>query len=101
MAASFPIFQPIFMILVSKFMVHRVLSDKTYFNLGLLSPLRTSISLEKDKSEKRLNRLCQFVLIICRLLFFFFKKHLFQEILHKYHQSVEQFRSRSGPTSSL
>ena len=34
-----PIFQPILMILVSKFMVHRALSDKTYFSLGLLSPL--------------------------------------------------------------
>ena len=28
-ALSFPIFQPILMILVSKFMVHRALSDKT------------------------------------------------------------------------
>ena len=36
---KFPIFQPILMILVSKFMVHRSLSDKTYFSLGLLSPL--------------------------------------------------------------
>ena len=35
-----PIFQPILMILVSKFMVHRALSDKTYLSLGLLSPLR-------------------------------------------------------------
>ena len=34
-----PIFQPILMILVSKFMVYRVLSDKTYLSLGLLSPL--------------------------------------------------------------
>ena len=33
------IFQPILMILVSKFMVHRALSDKTYLLLGLLSPL--------------------------------------------------------------
>ena len=32
-------FQPIAMILVSKFMVHRVLSDETYLSLGLLSPL--------------------------------------------------------------
>ena len=31
--------QPILMILVSKFIVHRVLSDKTYLSLGLLSPL--------------------------------------------------------------
>ena len=38
-AHSFPIFQPILMILVSKFMVHRALSDKTYLSLGLLSPL--------------------------------------------------------------
>ena len=33
-AHSFPIFEPILMILV-----HRVLSDKTYLSLGLLSPL--------------------------------------------------------------
>ena len=38
-AHSFPIFQPILMILVSKFIVHRALSDKTYLSLGLLSPL--------------------------------------------------------------
>ena len=38
-ANNFLIFQPIFMILVSKFMVHRALSDKAYVLLGLLSPL--------------------------------------------------------------
>ena len=38
-AHNFPIFQPILMILVSKFMVHRALSDKIYLSLGLLSPL--------------------------------------------------------------
>ena len=38
-AHNFPIFQPILMILVSKFMVYRALSDKTYLSLGLLSPL--------------------------------------------------------------
>ena len=38
-AHNFPIFRPILMILVSKFMVHRALSDPTYFSLGLLSPL--------------------------------------------------------------
>ena len=38
-AHNLPIFQPILMILVSKFMVHRVLSDKTYLSLGLLSIL--------------------------------------------------------------
>ena len=33
------IFQPILKLLVSKSMVHRALSDKIYFSLGLLSPL--------------------------------------------------------------
>ena len=36
---NFLIFQPILMILVSKFMVYRALSDKTYLLLGLESPL--------------------------------------------------------------
>ena len=38
-AHNLPSFQPILMTLVSKFMVHRALSDKTYLSLGLLSPL--------------------------------------------------------------
>ena len=38
-AHNLPIFQRILMILVSNFMVHRALSDKTYLSLGLLSPL--------------------------------------------------------------
>ena len=38
-AHNLTIFQPMLMILVSKFMVHRALSDKTYLSLGLLSPL--------------------------------------------------------------
>ena len=38
-AHNLPIFQPILMILVSKFMIHRALSDKRYLSLGLLSPL--------------------------------------------------------------
>ena len=38
------IFQQILMILVSKFMVHRALSDKTYLLLGLLSPLSLHLS---------------------------------------------------------
>ena len=38
-AQNLPIFQPILMILVSKFMVYRALSDKSYLSLGLLSPL--------------------------------------------------------------
>ena len=39
---NFPIFQPILMKLVSKFMVYRALSDKRYLVSGLLSPLKTS-----------------------------------------------------------
>ena len=39
-AHNLPIFLPILMILVSKLMVHRALSDKTYLSLGLLSPLK-------------------------------------------------------------
>ena len=35
---SFLIFQPILMTLVSKCMVYRALSDKTYLLLGLQSP---------------------------------------------------------------
>ena len=44
-AHSFPIFQPILMIHVSKFMVHRALSDKRYLLLGLLSPLKLKKNL--------------------------------------------------------
>ena len=39
-APNFPIFQPILMILVSKFMVHATPSDKPYFSLELLYSLR-------------------------------------------------------------
>ena len=38
-AHNLPIFQPVSMILISKFMVYRALSDKIYLSLGLLSPL--------------------------------------------------------------
>ena len=38
------IFRPILMILVSKFMVHRALPDKTYLSLGLLSPLISALN---------------------------------------------------------
>ena len=38
-AHDFSIFQLILLILVSKFMVPKALSDKTYLSLGLLSPL--------------------------------------------------------------
>ena len=36
-----PIFQLIWIILASKFMIHGTFSDKTYLLLGLLSPLNT------------------------------------------------------------
>ena len=42
-AHNFLIFQPILMILVSKFMVYSVLSDGTYLLLGLLSPFKSLI----------------------------------------------------------
>ena len=38
-AHNLSIFQPILIILVSNFMVHRAFSDETYLSLGLLSPL--------------------------------------------------------------
>ena len=38
-AHNFPIFQPILIIIVLKFVVNRALSDKTYLSLGFLSPL--------------------------------------------------------------
>ena len=38
---NLPMFQPIVMLLVSKFMVHQALSVETYLSLGLLSPLRS------------------------------------------------------------
>ena len=50
-AHDFSIFQPILMILVSKFMVPKVLSDKTYVSLGLLSPLRLYIGYV-DKANR-------------------------------------------------
>ena len=40
-AHNFPIFQPILMVLVSKFMVH----NKTYLSLGLLFPLKIQNNL--------------------------------------------------------
>ena len=40
-AHNFSIFQPILMILVSKFIVHRVFTGKTYFSIKLLSPLNS------------------------------------------------------------
>ena len=38
-AHNLPTFQPILMILISKFMFYKALSYKTYLSLGLPSPL--------------------------------------------------------------
>ena len=45
-AHNLPFFQPILMIHVSKFMVHRAFSDKTYLSVGLLSPLKRPSQLK-------------------------------------------------------
>ena len=44
-AHNLPIFRPILVILVSKFMVNRVRSNNTYFTLGLLSPLKLNFQI--------------------------------------------------------
>ena len=49
---NFLIFQPILMTLVSKFMVYRALSDKTYLLLGLRSPLICSMPQQNRLSHK-------------------------------------------------
>ena len=41
---NFPIFHLILMILASKSMLHRALSDETYLLLGFLSPLRQRLN---------------------------------------------------------
>ena len=43
-AYNFPIFQPIVITLMSKFMIHKALSDKAFLSLGLLSPLPSTLS---------------------------------------------------------
>ena len=53
-AHNLPIFEPILMILVSKFMVHRALSDKTYLSVGLLSPLTKDLKKENVPVEHKI-----------------------------------------------
>ena len=48
------IFQPILMILVSKFVVYRALSDKTYLSLGLLSPLTHHYETKKRAHDSQI-----------------------------------------------
>ena len=50
-AHNFLLFQPILMTLVSKFMVYRALSDKTYLLLGLRSPLNNDSYIIKGLSH--------------------------------------------------
>ena len=63
-----PIFQPILMILVSKFMVHRAHSDKTYFSLGLLSPLSIFRTHAQKEYRKFLEMKGTYILNILALL---------------------------------
>ena len=57
-AHNLPIFQPILMILASKLIIHRALSDKTYLFLGLPSP---SILKSADyKNHAKLPRMQRF-----------------------------------------
>ena len=51
---NFLICQPILMTLVSKFMVNRALSDKTYVLLGLRSPLTAISPLGHDTNSMRI-----------------------------------------------
>ena len=71
-AHNFLIFQPILMILVSKFMVYRALSDKTYLSLGLRSPLTVStirqllhLGIKSHKVEVILYCVQKFSLFLC------------------------------------
>ena len=52
-AHNFLFFQRILMILVSKFMVHRALSDKAYLSSGLLSRVTYGSAqfIQQDKSQ--------------------------------------------------
>ena len=50
-ANNLPIFQPITMILVSKFMFYKALSYKTYSLLGLLSPFKFKCLPKKLRGE--------------------------------------------------
>ena len=70
-AHKFPIFQPILMILVSKFMVHRALSDKTYLALGLLSPLKKQNRGKNPLEQIRFNEIRKFHPLVIDLLLLF------------------------------
>ena len=48
---NFLIFQSILMTLVSKFIIHRALSDETYILLGLRSPLKFTYKILSKKAN--------------------------------------------------
>ena len=61
-AHNFLIFQPILMILVSKFMVCRALSDKTYLLLGLRSPLSSILFKKSNDPKGQENIICTIIM---------------------------------------
>ena len=73
-ADNLPIVQPILMILVSKLMVHRALSDKTYLLLGLLSPLSHFNGYIRYPTVTRNHCNCKRANIILRLIKSSFRK---------------------------
>ena len=60
-AHIFPMFQSILMILVSKFMVHRALPDKTHLSLGLLSPFAQRRLRSSSNQQAQLQKLVKIV----------------------------------------
>ena len=61
-AHNLPIFQPILMILVSRFMVYRALSDKIYLSLELLSPLNPN---DTTKTVWEIMQLALYCMYVC------------------------------------
>ena len=66
-AHNFPIFQAILKKLLSKSMIHRVLSYKAYLSLGLRSPLRSTGTVPAAPTNPRDNMmkthiLCDFTM---------------------------------------
>ena len=70
---NLPIFQLILTMHVSKFMVYRAISDKTYLSLGLLSPLKFRNTVRAHKSRlvsllvTQINSRCLFLIMGSRL----------------------------------
>ena len=61
---NFPIFHPILMKLISKFMIYRTLSYKIYLSLGLPSPLTNDVvNFEQPVPDFYLNNIM--ALLVC------------------------------------